>query len=181
VAEGGARTVEDGDARREVAGGLAIVDVSSAGAPREVGRLDGRALGIREDAGVNGASVDVLAAGERHVYVGAQVQSGRRTREFLVTVDVSDPARPREVARVEVDYLDGVVVRGRTLYAYGVGGSRALVRRYDLSNPGAPRETGRYDLDTATDLEAIGNLQAANGLLYTQNDDVGVSVFRLPR
>jgi hypothetical protein len=165
----------------ENGGGMKIVDVSNPAAPRVLGRVYARALGTREDAGVYGADVDVIAAGERHVYLDAEVRVGARTRDFLVTVDVSDPARPREVGRVEVDFLDGLVVRGRTLYAYGTGGSRALVRRYDLSNPAAPRETGRFDLDDATDMESVGNLEAANGLLYVQNDDLGVSVFRLPR
>ena len=161
-------------------GGFTIVDASSTGA-RVLGGLDGRALGLREDAGVVEASVDVLAAGENHVYLDAEVTAGQRTRDFLVTVDVSDPARPREVARVEVDFLDGLLVRGRTLYAYGSAGSRALLRVYDLSNPAAPRETGRYDLDESTDIGSIGNLEPAGGLLYVQNDSRGVSVFRLPR
>jgi hypothetical protein len=162
-------------------GGMTIVDVSNPAAPRVVGRLDAGALGRREDASVYGADVNVIAAGARHVYLDAEVRVGARTRDYLVTVDVSDPARPREVGRVEVDFLDGLVVRGATLYAYGTGGSRALVRRYDLSNPAAPRETGRYDLDETTDMESVGNLEAANGLVYVQNDDLGISVFRLPR
>ena len=180
VAEGAARAGDSAGARN-VGGGMKVVDVSNPAAPRVLGRLDARALGTREDAGVYGADVDVIAAGERHVYLDAEVRVGARTRDFLVTVDVSDPSQPREVGRVEVDFLDGLVVRGKTLYAYGTGGSRALVRRYDLSNPAAPRETGRYDLDDATDMESVGNLEAANGLVYVQNDDLGVSVFRLPR
>ena len=178
VAEGAAPRP---DAAGENGGGMKIVDLSNPAAPRVLGRLDARALGTREDAGVYGADVDVIAAGARHVYLDAEVRVGARTRDYLVTVDVSDPARPREVARVEVDFLDGLVVHGRTLYAYGTGGSRALVRRYDISNPAAPRETGRYDLDETTDMESVGNLEAANGLVYVQNDDLGVSIFRLPR
>lgn len=183
VAAGRHLYVAEGAAPRagENGGGMKIVDVSDPAAPRVLGRLDAGALGAREDAGVYGADVDVIAAGGRHVYLDAEVRVGARTRDFLVTVDVSDPARPREVNRVEVDFLDGLVVRGQTLYAYGTGGSRALVRRYDLSAPAAPRETGRYDLDEATDMESVGNLEAANGLVYVQNDDLGVSVFRLPR
>jgi hypothetical protein len=179
VAEGAAP--RQGSAGQNGGGGMKIVDVSDPAAPRVLGRLDAGALGAREDAGVYGADVDVIAAGGSHVYLGAEVRVGARTRDFLVTVDVSNPARPREVTRVEVDFLDGLVVRGRTLYAYGTGGSRALVRRYDLSNPAAPRETGRFDLDEATDMESVDNLEAANGLVYVQNDDLGVSVFRLPR
>lgn len=172
--------VAEGEPAEGSPGGLAVLEAAGGGA-RVLGRLDGRALGMKEDAGVIPASVAVVAAGERHVYLDAEVRSGSRTRDFLVTVDVSDPAKPREVRRVEVDFLDGMVVRGRTLYAYGSAGSRALVRRYDLSDPAAPRETGRWDLDESTDLNSIGNLEAAGGYLYVQNDNVGVSVFNLPR
>lgn len=159
-----------------VDGGLSVLNAATG---RPVGQLSAEALGLSEDGQPQEATVSGVAVGARHAYLATTVSGGRLARHFVVAVDVGDPARPREVGRVEVDFADGLVLRDQTLWVYGSGGSRAVVKAFDVRNPAALRERSSVDLDELTDIRAAGNLEAQNGFLYVQNDSRGLSVFRL--
>ncbi|HEU0013366.1 MAG TPA: hypothetical protein VFQ45_06765 [Longimicrobium sp.] len=161
-------------------GGVAVLEVAADGAVRELGRLDARALGEPEDGAVLAAAVSAVAAAGGRVYLGVRVDGRQRPRRALVAVDVHDPARPQVAARVELDYVDGIVARGERLYAYGSGNSRALLGVFDVSRPGPPREVGTYDVDELTDISAIGALHVAGRHLVLHSAGRGITVLRIP-
>ncbi|MGH9363529.1 MAG: LVIVD repeat-containing protein [Thermoanaerobaculia bacterium] len=142
LADGAAVTVTSDRGVEEFPGGLVVLDVSDPTAPKEVGRLDGTRLGK----GGDGGNAERVAAGPRHVYVGVGISTrgGWAAEDYLVTVDVSDPARPREVGRLKLaSSVADLTVAGKTLYVR-LSGRELLI--FDLADPAGPRRTRRVRL-----------------------------------
>lgn len=139
VADGPGLTIHSNEGREDRPGGFAIVDASKPAALRELGRLDAQVLGDREF----GANVSTVAVAGHHAYLGLSILKGLKVEEYLVAVDVADPAKPREVGRLRLKKgIQDLAVVGRTLYARAEGS----ILKFDLSAPATPKEVDRVNL-----------------------------------
>jgi len=141
---------------------LCIADVSTPTAPRWVGRNQ------------RNGDAETVAASGRHVFLG----NGRGGR--MLVYDVSDPARPREVAEDGTIAAVNIVVAGDRAYVGTVLSGRDPdenrpdgVWIFDISNPAAPRRVGAVTV--AAD-EFVGGLAVAGDRLYVATGR-GLAVF----
>ena len=101
-----------------------------------------------------------MKVADRVAYIHAQDTSAG-PESSLITVDVSDPAAPEELAFTGLSFIaHRLDLQGPILYITGLQG----VHLYDISDPAAPRDAGAY----VTPSEA---LLATPGLLFTADID----------
>ncbi len=142
-------------------GGLYIFDISTPRAPRLVGRF--LCPGYQDDVGVWRSTV-VMAM---HY---AQERAGCTEREVggLRIVDVSDPAKPTEVAFVEIQPrgTHTLTIVGDTGYVYANPGGlgETIPRRtttiVDIRDPAHPKVAGTFvppDSEGCHDISVVGN------------------------
>ena len=146
-------------------GGLVVLDAADVTLPVEIGRLE---LGL--------AARDVSLLGDTALVVG---DAGMRSAGWiapsgaLYTVNVIDPARPRELAMLSLDYGAGAVTTAaddafadRAFLVEDDGGLDTFsVRAIDLTDPGAPTFGERRSLPgEPRDILLVGSkLYAAGG------------------
>jgi hypothetical protein len=115
--------------------GLAVVDMSSPSAPREVGHL-----------GLTGYSIAVSG-------IRAFIADASYSSDSLRIVDVSDPAHPAQVGQFGPlgSYVWDMAAVGDHVYLVQDG----AVRIIDVSNAAAPFEAGRHE-DDAVSVAVVG-------------------------
>lgn len=128
--------------------GLRIVDVSDPTAPAEIGVYD-----------TEGSEGHISIAGG-YAYISKLViheKDGRQIWEnSLRIIDISDPARPREVGFYEVGWPTLVEITVNGNYVYMAGSKLWII---DVSNPDMPELAGTYDekLSWPRDVYVVGS------------------------
>lgn len=139
--------------------GLEVHDISDPAAPRRLGAAPTR------------ANAQAVAVGDGVAYVGdwSAVVDGPDPEFGVVALDVTDPARPREIGHLNTPGWAGdLMLDGRTLFvADGPGGLRVL----DVADPAAPREIGAIP----TAVRAYG-IDHAAGRVYVADNAGGLRI-----
>jgi hypothetical protein len=124
--------------------GMQVLSLPAGGGVQPAGMVD-----------LGGVAVDIAYA-DGHVYVADETHG-------LVAIDVSDPASPREVGRLDLSRpgyfstLHKVDVDGTAQRAYAL--MSFWVDAIDISDPSSPRRLGTFESDTfyPRDVVAVGN------------------------
>jgi hypothetical protein len=126
--------------------GMLVIDISTPTDPHWVGRYFG------EFASINVAARDTIC----------YLMEFKR----VTIISVADPANPREIAHLDVNFVrnDAIAVGDNMLYLVGDVGEFELIFGYDISNPAAP-----YRRSYGFDFWSVSDMIIADSRLFIAN------------
>jgi len=148
-------------------GGVQVIDVADPTGPRRVGTLD-----------LDGAANDVAVVGNyAYVATGDSCMLGANASSIctgnLRVVDISSPARPREVGRADTEgWPYSLAITGKFAYLVASDGTNLVggLRVIEVSQPETPRLAGSLDTEDANGVA----LDVARNYAYIAGDSLWV-------